>query len=82
MFNFTIFGQPNCVDCNMAKITLDRAKMTYNYVDVTTVDGYKEFRKAYAAARTVPLIVLNEPYERIGTLGELREWLKAFTPKS
>lgn len=82
MFKFAIYGQPNCKDCEIAKTLITEKGYQYNYIDITTVEGYKAFRNVYAASRTVPQITLLEPFERIGTIGELRDWLKAFTPKS
>ena len=71
MKNITIYTGPQCNYCEAAKKLLARNNVTYNEINIATVDGaMDEMIKKANGKRTIPQIFFND--EHIGGYDELR----------
>ena len=71
MKNITIYTGPLCNYCEAAKRLLQRNNVTYNEINIATVDGaMDEMIKRANGKRTIPQIFFDE--EHIGGYDEVR----------
>lgn len=69
--NITIYGKPNCPQCQMAKQYLDVRNIPYDYKQLD-VDFVREDVMAIAPhARSYPVIVVNEEVTDFSRLSSL-----------
>ena len=72
MKNITVYSGPMCGYCDAAKRLLERNKLEYTEIDISTKEGIRdEMTKKANGRRTIPQIFFNE--EHIGGYQELRE---------
>lgn len=70
---YTIYGKPNCTNCEIAKNLLDSSKQVYQYVDVTQDSAALMYVKGLGA-KSVPVVLKDDKY--VGGLTELQNNLK------
>ena len=72
MKNILIYTGPSCNFCDAAKRLLERNKLEYTEIDISTKEGIRdEMTKKANGRRTIPQIFFND--EHIGGYQELRE---------
>ena len=72
MKNITVYSGPMCGYCDAAKRLLERNKLKYTEIDISTKEGIRdEMKKKANGRRTIPQIFFND--EHIGGYQELRE---------
>lgn len=76
--NFTVWSQPNCQGCTMAKQLIERSGYQYNELMIGINGVTKEdFFKAVPNARSVPQVFMDG--KLIGGFNELKEALLDYT---
>lgn len=70
---YTIYGKPNCPNCEIAKNMLDSDKQSYQYVDVTQDSAALMYVKGLGA-KSVPVVLKDDKH--IGGLTELQNLIK------
>ncbi|MDY0236988.1 MAG: glutaredoxin domain-containing protein [Gudongella sp.] len=54
-----IFGAPGCSRCKRLTMSLDRSGTTYDYIDVSTVEGMAEAAYREIMGRTLPVAYVD-----------------------
>lgn len=70
---YTIYGKPNCANCEIAKNLLDNNKQSYQYIDVTQDSAALMYVKGLGA-KSVPVVLKDDKY--VGGLTELQNLIK------
>ena len=76
MKNITVYSGPMCGYCDAAKRLLERNKLEYTEIDISTKEGIRdEMTKKANGRRTIPQIFFDNYH--VGGYQELRELEKA-----
>ena len=76
MKNITVYPGPMCGYCDAAKRLLERNKLEYTEIDISTKEGIRdEMTKKANGRRTIPQIFFDDYH--VGGYQELRELEKA-----
>jgi glutaredoxin 3 len=76
MKNITVYSGPMCGYCDAAKRLLERNKLEYTEIDISTKEGIRdEMTKKANGRRTIPQIFFDDYH--VGGYQELRELEKA-----
>lgn len=73
---FVIWGQPNCLFCNMAKMLLKSKKLEYEYRELGVIHTKQDLDLLVPGVRSVPQIFF-ENGRHIGGYNELVEYLNS-----
>jgi len=72
----TVYGKSDCIQCKSALSLLERRKIPYQYVALTTSNLIQQFKKAYPHVTKMPYIL--EDNKLIGGYKELHQGIFAY----
>jgi glutaredoxin 3 len=67
--DITVYTLPNCSACSHLKELMDRAKQSYNKIEIGTDISLEDFQKEYSDVGMLPYVIIDG--EKIGGLVEV-----------